>query len=478
MQLALIAGPGTGQTIDIEPGRPVVAGRSSQADICIPSDPELSRRHFALAHDGKVWRIRDLGSSNGTQVNDIPIHETVLQEGDRIAAGGSVFVVRDAATTGDRTARVPVEDVEPPLPDQVLQIDNRTAFSIATTVWEGTDQVPRLSVILKGTFAIATGGAAPWAADQLPVLWADEPYDADPLSTVRLESDMVPFKPRGDVVLVGSAHTPGGQPRTHVDVGLRVGPVRKIVRVIGDRVCKGPTVMLPAVTASPPIPFTVMPLRYERAFGGIDAAAAAYYPQNPVGTGFIAGGASAADGVPMPNLVGPEDDVTDWQFRPRLPAGLGFYGRGWVPRLGYAGTYDDAYRQRRAPAPPEDFSYAVFNGAHPDLQVPGYLRGDEQVTLVNVSPISHLDFRLPGVRPKVTLVRNLPAASPASGSGEAGPPWRTETQVCDDTRLDTLVLMPDDGVFYEVFRTVVVLRSPDIVEVARILVELEHADGD
>ena len=52
-----------------------------------------------------------------------------------------------------------------------------------------------------------------------------------------------------------------------------------------------------------------------------------------------------------------------------------------MPRVSYAGTYDEQYQKERAPDPPLDFSYAFYNGAHPDLQVEGYLRGDEEVEL-------------------------------------------------------------------------------------------------
>mgnify|MGYP004710089017 FL=1 len=53
-----------------------------------------------------------------------------------------------------------------------------------------------------------------------------------------------------------------------------------------------------------------------------------------------------------------------------LPAGFGFYGRGWKPRLNFAGTDDDAWKQHRHPFLPEDFRFDYWCGAHPWMQFP------------------------------------------------------------------------------------------------------------
>lgn len=54
----------------------------------------MSRSHFAIAYSEDAPVIRDLGSSNGTFVNGEVIREAELQNGDRIMAGTTVFVVR------------------------------------------------------------------------------------------------------------------------------------------------------------------------------------------------------------------------------------------------------------------------------------------------------------------------------------------------------------------------------------------------
>src|ERR1051325_3201972 len=54
-------------------------------------DPSVSRHHCVLRKEGQRFMIRDLGSHNGTIVNDIPVTERPLQQGDYIKVGGTLF---------------------------------------------------------------------------------------------------------------------------------------------------------------------------------------------------------------------------------------------------------------------------------------------------------------------------------------------------------------------------------------------------
>lgn len=66
----------------------ISVGRSSAAELCFPEDAGLSRQHFAFELDGDRWTVQDLGSKNGTFVNNIPLKARLtLQPGDRITAG-------------------------------------------------------------------------------------------------------------------------------------------------------------------------------------------------------------------------------------------------------------------------------------------------------------------------------------------------------------------------------------------------------
>jgi serine phosphatase RsbU (regulator of sigma subunit) len=74
-------------------GERISFGRSSAVELSFPEDAGLSRQHFAFELQGKDWTVRDLGSKNGTFVNNIPLKaQLILQPGDRVTAGHLVIV--------------------------------------------------------------------------------------------------------------------------------------------------------------------------------------------------------------------------------------------------------------------------------------------------------------------------------------------------------------------------------------------------
>ena len=65
----------------------VVLGRSRECDVRVP-DANVSRRHCEIAQDGpSSWSVRDLGSTNGTELNGHKISGASLADGDRITIG-------------------------------------------------------------------------------------------------------------------------------------------------------------------------------------------------------------------------------------------------------------------------------------------------------------------------------------------------------------------------------------------------------
>jgi hypothetical protein len=67
---------------------PIVIGRMSSSDIVL-ADPNVSRRHAELRHEGSRWMLVDLGSTNGTLVNGKLAREHEINDGDRLAFGTS-----------------------------------------------------------------------------------------------------------------------------------------------------------------------------------------------------------------------------------------------------------------------------------------------------------------------------------------------------------------------------------------------------
>jgi hypothetical protein len=76
------------------PGSPTVRiGRFPGATLRL-GDVTVSRFHAELRHVGDAWMLRDLGSMNGTCVNDLRITTTVrVRPGDRVSFGAVVFTL-------------------------------------------------------------------------------------------------------------------------------------------------------------------------------------------------------------------------------------------------------------------------------------------------------------------------------------------------------------------------------------------------
>lgn len=76
----------------IETGKTII-GRKEDCGLRIPLG-EISRKHAILMVDEKTVTLRDLGSANGTYVNNKRVTEQELQAGDHIVIGPVVFTVQ------------------------------------------------------------------------------------------------------------------------------------------------------------------------------------------------------------------------------------------------------------------------------------------------------------------------------------------------------------------------------------------------
>lgn len=84
-QLKVKAGPGKGKVFPIESDS-VKLGRDSSCEIKL-KDNGVSREHAEIYRVGEMHFIRDLGSRNGIIVNDLPIEDELLRDGDIIRIG-------------------------------------------------------------------------------------------------------------------------------------------------------------------------------------------------------------------------------------------------------------------------------------------------------------------------------------------------------------------------------------------------------
>jgi hypothetical protein len=258
----------------------------------------------------------------------------------------------------------------------------------------------RLLVVIKATFSLARSTPV-IAEEQEPVVLCDEYYGKPDASSLRRAGEMALEKPGTDVVVVGSAY-PAGKGAAEAIVALALGPVKKGVRVVGERAWVG--AVMPSVTRA--VPFERMPLQWERAYGGRDESGKLpeALPANPVGRGFRARSSRLPiDKSLLPNLEDPREPIRGPGDRPR-PCALGPIAPWWSPRPGYAGTYDERWKKERFPLLPEDFNPMFHQIAPADQIIPGRLRGGEMLTVTGVRPGGGgYHFPVPIVRAAVTV---------------------------------------------------------------------------
>jgi pSer/pThr/pTyr-binding forkhead associated (FHA) protein len=91
--LVVLSGDTAGTEFDLDQPK-LTLGRGAETELCF-DDTAMSREHAVIEFAGGGFRIRDLGSTNGTRVNGERTRIWTLEHGDRITVGEHVlqFVV-------------------------------------------------------------------------------------------------------------------------------------------------------------------------------------------------------------------------------------------------------------------------------------------------------------------------------------------------------------------------------------------------
>jgi len=144
----------TPPTLTFEDGseRPVsgdlTIGRDDACEVVL-SSMTVSRRHARLFHENRMWFLEDLGSANGTHVNDrlVPGRSSVrLRHGDRIQIGSQVIRYSRPAELEDED-RTEVEEVlarPPALPESRLSPLQTQVVRILCEEWLATGSFERV----------------------------------------------------------------------------------------------------------------------------------------------------------------------------------------------------------------------------------------------------------------------------------------------------------------------------------------------
>lgn len=305
------------------------------------------------------------------------------------------------------------------------RIENHTPFAAERAFARDRSGAEIWIAAVKASYLVGPDGSV-GIGEQTPPAVSSEYLGEPGKSTLRYDSDLQLTKPGTDVILHGHAYS--SEPVSHMHVFLRAGPLEKDLLVTGDRFWDWGMFGL---SLSSPVPFTKIPLTYENTYGGTDDSETApgvlhFLPENPVGTGFCLKKEDLA-GKKAPNVEYADNGK-------RKPACFAPLPGDWMPRAKHGGTYDENWREKRAPLLPEDFDDRFFYCAPRDQQVPGGLKGGETVEIYGMSPGGPLKFKLPS--PEFTFKTVLGQKTEEHGA-----------------KLHTVILEPDIPGFSMVWHT-------------------------
>lgn len=307
-------------------------------------------------------------------------------------------------------------------------------------------------VVVRATFAWGQGGTLVPAAEQPPVRkeesWSGKPGE----SAIDAACDLVPPKPRVDLLLEGKLKLPA--PAKRAEIALQLGPRRKAAIVVGDRVWL-PGVMR-ALALSEPRPFDEMPFSWERSFGGADPQHPGHAERRNLAGRGMRKTQEAQLNQPAPNFEDPRRPISGWNDRP-TPIGFGPVAPHWEPRVRLGGTYDERWRETRFPLLPDDFDPRFHNCAPVDQQLDAWQPGLE-VRLEGMTPARVDAFRLPKLEVPVTFVN-------PRGRGVTGL-----------ARPDTVIIDPSKG-WLSVVARAAHLAQPDVYAVRQVIVGEPLAQG-
>ena len=147
-KIVATSGPLRGREFELEDAE-ISVGRARSSHVCVP-DGSVSRDHCLIREDAEGgWTVVDCGSANGTLVNDLPVRERRLRDGDQIAVGETTLVIflhpepepqasvtlDDAEVLAEQTIRLHEADalyLKPAKVDEALPATSRVGRDLST----------------------------------------------------------------------------------------------------------------------------------------------------------------------------------------------------------------------------------------------------------------------------------------------------------------------------------------------------------
>jgi pSer/pThr/pTyr-binding forkhead associated (FHA) protein len=118
--LEIVEGSQAGRQLPLD--SVVDVGREPSLPLHLDEDTQVSRRHARIAQQGGQVVVEDLGSTNGTYVNDQPISSPrALNPGDKVRIGLTVLELRTRQQVAARPSAVQVSPQLTAVGNDVLQ---------------------------------------------------------------------------------------------------------------------------------------------------------------------------------------------------------------------------------------------------------------------------------------------------------------------------------------------------------------------
>lgn len=304
---------------------------------------------------------------------------------------------------------------------------------------------PEYVCLIKGTFVFEPGEIARAVPEKEQIALAgDTPHMDEIGRSLCYASDLVAYKPWGEITLTAECCAPRGSETTEQRVFLEAGAVSKELVVTGDRVwVHGPD---GHDVVDGPLPFARIPLRWERSFGGLA------HPENPLGRGIdIVPDFDGMMRLYLPNIEDPSQRVSSRDDTPD-PVGFAPVPTHAASRLALQGTRDQRWALFRAPLPPKDYDPCAEQSAPRDQWLDAFWTGDEVIRLGGMDPDHEvIETALPGCRPRLFL--DLKRAE--------GPRHFVEIPVV----LDTVHVDVAERRMLVIWRRAIRLQTPDAAEI-------------
>jgi adenylate cyclase len=239
--------PLAGEPFDLTIGNTATIGRTRDNIVCLSGSPLVSRQHALVrCHDGYQYQIIDLGSRNGTYVNDQRvIMPTTLSDGARILIAKNELLFQqvedDYATAAlEVTLAGSMAGAHSAVQPVALLVCDIRGFSTMAEKISSSDLAQHLGVWFReaGNLVTKNGGTIDkFIGDAVLAYWSgcgDQPVDC--AATLEIARQLL--------ALAGTTKWPDGQP-FRVGVALHYGSVtcgnvgvdaQRDATIIGDAV--------------------------------------------------------------------------------------------------------------------------------------------------------------------------------------------------------------------------------------------------